>query len=93
MTERTALDDRQRLGSLELQGEMLIADIAKRWQEGSPIDGRLAELQKVNTDVRRLRDEVTVAYLRSKQARPARPAGLRGRRIAVVRPLPGSVKP
>lgn len=84
---------RRELGNLERKGEFIIADLAKRWQEGSPIDGRLAELQKVNTDVRRLRDEVTVAYLRSKQAAPARPAGLRGRRIAVVRPLPGGVKP
>lgn len=84
---------RRELGNLERKGEFIIADLAKRWQEGSPIDGRLAELQKVNADVRRLRDEVTVAYLRSKQARPARPAGLRGRRIAVVRPLPGGVKP
>lgn len=84
---------RRELGNLERKGEFIIADLAKRWQEGSPIDGRLAELQKVNADVRRLRDEVTVAYLRSKQATPARPAGLRGRRIAVVRPLPGGVKP
>ncbi|GAA1361221.1 hypothetical protein GCM10009637_04900 [Brevibacterium luteolum] len=84
---------RRELGNLERKGEFIIADLAKRWQEGSPIDGRLAELQKVNADARRLRDEVTVAYMRSKQATQTRPAGLRGRRTAVVRPLPGGVKP